>query len=135
MRCLNRNKVPFWYALYKDKKPIPDEYGNLTGEYDIIRHNPIKSKANISASAGEAVVQPFGKDISYDKVIVMSDPATPIDEYTALWIDSAPQLNEDGSLAVSDNGEVLTPHDYVVKKVADGLNSVLIAVSKVDVRG
>ena len=61
----------------------------------------------------------------YDKVLVMDNPRTPIDEYAILWVDTIPRLNEDGSTD--------TPHDYVVKKVARSLNSVSIAISKVSV--
>ena len=49
----------------------------------------------------------------------------PIDEYSVLWIDKLPQLNEDGTTD--------TPHDYIVQRVARGLNSISIAVRKVSV--
>ena len=41
---------------------------------------------------------------------------------------------EPGSLAVDENGEILTPWDYIVKKVARSLNSVSIAITKVNVQ-
>ena len=34
-----------------------------------------------------------------------------------------------------DDSEAVTPHDYIVKKVARSLNSVSIAISKVKVNG
>jgi hypothetical protein len=55
----------------------------------------------------------------------MDDPRTVIDEYSILWIDKMPVMNRDGTTD--------TPHDYVVKKVARSLNSVSIAVAKVDI--
>ena len=35
MRTLVRNKIPIYYANYRDKTPIRDEYGNQTGEYEV----------------------------------------------------------------------------------------------------
>lgn len=135
MRMMVRNKSKFFYSLYKEKVPRQDEYGNDTGEYDIIRDNPVEFAANISAAKGETSTRQFGESESYDKVIVMGNDAPPIDEYTVLWVDSTPQVDEDGALALNDNGEVITPHDYIVKKVAKSLNSVSIAISKVTVSG
>lgn len=135
MRTMVRNKSKFFYALYKEKVPKTDEYGNVTGEYEIIRDNPVECSANISAAKGETSTRQFGESESYDKVIVMDKDAPPIDEYTVLWVDKTPQVNEDGSLVTNEEGEILTPHDYIVKKVAKSLNSVSIAISKVTVSG
>lgn len=135
MRMMVRNKSEFYYSLYKEKIPKTDEYGNVTGEYDIIRDNPMKFVANISAAKGETSTRQFGESESYDKVIVMGNAAPPIDEYTVLWVDRTPQVDEDGALALNDDDEVITPHDYIVKKVAKSLNSVSIAISKVTVSG
>lgn len=135
MRCMNRNKVKFFYSLYEGREPITDEYGNVTGEYDVKHGNPTEGYANISAAKGETKTRQFGESETYDKVIVMDNEVPPIDEYSVLWVDTVPQLNEDGSLAVDEEGNVLTPHDYIVKKVAKSLNNVSIAISKVNVSG
>ena len=68
----------------------------------------------------------FGESESYDKVIVLDNLKSPINEYSILWVDTLPHLNDDGTTD--------TPHDYIVKKVARSLNSVSIAISKVNVR-
>ena len=107
----------------------------MTGEYDVKHGNPTEGYANISAAKGETQTRQFGESETYDKVIVMDNEAPPIDEYSVLWVDTVPQLNEDGSLAVDEEGNVLTPHDYIVKKVAKSLNNVSIAISKVNVSG
>ena len=65
----------------------------------------------------------------------MDNDAPPIDEYTVLWVDTVPQVDEDGALVTNEENEVITPHDYIVKKVARSLNSVSIAISKVNVSG
>lgn len=127
MRTLARNKIRIFYANYRDKEPLKDEYGNLTGEYKISYTNPIAVCANVSAARGEATTRQFGDDEGYDRVIVLDDPKFPITATSILWIDTLPEIAEDGSTK--------TPHDYIVKQVATSLNSVSIAVSKVNVRG
>ena len=127
MRTLARNKIRIFYANYHEKIPLKDEYGNLTGEYEISYTNPIAVCANVSAARGEATTRQFGDDEAYDRVIVMDDPKFPIAVTSVLWIDPPPEIAEDGSTD--------TPHDYIVKQVATSLNSVSIAVSKVNVSG
>ena len=127
MRTLTRNKVRIYYANYRSKTPIKDEYGNLNGEYDISYENPVAVEANVSAARGESTTRQFGEDVRYDRIIVLDNPAFPIKETSILWIDTHPEIAEDGSTK--------TPHDYIVKQVAPSLNSVSIAVSKVNVSG
>ena len=127
MRALHRNKVRIFYANYHEKIPLKDEYGNLTGEYEISYTNPTEVCANVSAARGEATTRQFGDDEGYDRVIVLDDPKFPITGTSIFWIDTPPEIAEDGSTE--------TPHDYIVKQVATSLNSVSIAVSKVNVRG
>ena len=127
MRCMTRNKSEFYFASYKDKTEILDEYGNRTGEFKISYSDPIKCFGNVSAAQGEMQSRQFGESVSYDKVIVLDDINAPIDEYAILWVDTPPHLD--------DNGVTQTPHDYIVKKVARSLNGVSIAIRKVRVDG
>lgn len=127
MRCLDRNKRTFYYSTYSGKSEMIDEYGNKTGEYEITYSNPIKYRGNISSAQGEIESRQFGDSESYDKVIALGKTDIPIDEYSILWVDTLP--------IISDNGTTETPHDYIVKKVARSLNSVSVAISKVDVNG
>ena len=124
MRCMTRNKSRFYYASYIGETEIVDEYGNATGEYAVSYSNPIECNGNISAAQGEMQSRQFGESESYDKVIVLDDGN--VDEHSILWVDTLPHLNEDGSTD--------TPHDYVVRRVAKSLNSVSIAIGKVDVK-
>ena len=135
MRCLARNKRIFFYALHNGQTELIDEYGNATGQYKVSYTDPVETKGNVSAAQGEMQTRQFGESETYDKVIVLDNPNVPIDEYSILWVDSQPELTEDGHLVLNDKGEVKTPHDYIVKKVARSLNSVSIAISKVTVRG
>ena len=127
MRCMVRNKSNIYYASYIGETEIIDEYGNATGEYNVSYDNPKGISCNVSAAQGEVQTREFGASEIYDKVIVLDDINTPINEYTILWVDNLPRLNDDGSTD--------TPHDYVVKKVAKSLNGVSIAIQKVKVNG
>ena len=126
MRNLRRNRSRFYYALYADKVPIRDEYGNLTGEYNIHYSEPVEAWGNVSAARGEATTRQFGEDEGYDRVIVLDDPTVPLDTTSVLWVDVSPEYGDDGEAA---------PYDYIVKKVARGLNGVSIAIRKVRVDG
>lgn len=125
MRTLHRNKVRIFYANYRDKTPIKDEYGNLTGEYYLSYDKPIQIMANVSAARGEATTRQFGDEEGYDRVIVLDDPQFKVSSTSIFWIDTLPEIARDGSTD--------TPHDYIVKQVARSLNSMSIAVSKVSV--
>lgn len=126
MRTLARNKRKFYYSSYVTNTEMFDEKGQLTGEYSAVFGKPTLALGNISSAQGEVVNQPFGESEKYDKVIVLDDVNTPIDEYSILWVDTLPYLNDDG--------DTITPHDYKVKRVAKSLNSVAIAIQKVNVR-
>ena len=125
MRTLNRNKSEFYYALYEGKEAVVDDYGNITGEYEVKYSHPKKYTANISAANGRADVESFGANVDYDKVIVGDSSFPAINEYSVIWIDTIP--------VIDDEGKTDTPYDYIVKKVAKSLNSISVAVSKVEV--
>ena len=121
------NNSNFYYARYDSKNEIIDEYGNATGQFEITYGKPIKIQGNVSAARGEIQNQQFGDSENYDKVIVLDNKDIQIDEYSILWVDNLPILN--------DEGVTETPHDYVVKQIARSLNSLSIAISKVKVNG
>lgn len=134
-RTANRNKQSFWYALYDATVENYDEYGNQIGTHPGYS-NPVKAYANISPARGDVAARQFGDDDQYDKEVLVEDRDTPINEYAVLWIDSVPELDDDGALVVDDNGQFVTPWDYIVKKVGRGLpifGNTLLAVSKVSV--
>lgn len=123
MRTMRINKRPFWYCLYSDKEPIEDEYGNETGEPRVVYEQPVQMLANISQATGQSNTEQFGNLENYDKVIVTDDLNCPIDENSVLFIDKEPEYSLDGD----------PMYDYTVRRVAKSLNSVSIAVRKVNV--
>ena len=118
MRCLNRNKQTFYYALYKGEVEEQDTDGNYTGEREIEYYTPVKMKANISAARGESDLNPFGIETNYNKTIVTDDMKCPIKEDTVIWIGKDP--TED-------------PYNYIVVKKAASLNTIVYAIREVQV--
>lgn len=117
MRCLQRNKRGFWYSLFSHVINDGDDPHNV---YEL----PTYIEANVSAATGEAQAEMFGNSQDYDRVIVTDELNCQIDENSVLWIDKEPEYDGDG---------LPTAWDYIVKRVARPLDSVLIAVKKVDV--
>lgn len=122
MKCLEANKRPFWYSLYVGTAPIMDgEYD--TGEKTVVYAPPVRMLGNVSPATGNTIVELFGGNERYDKIIVLDlESAPPIDEYTVLCIDKDPTFR-DGALE----------YDYVVKRVAKSLHYIFIATKKVTV--
>lgn len=118
MKALKRNKVKFYYAPFLERQRSEKGYG-----FRSIYGEAVAEMGNISPATGNTSVEQFGNNVDYDKVIVLDDPNTPIDENSILFLDIEPQKNTDGDYI----------YDYVVKKVARSLNSTSIAVSKVSV--
>lgn len=130
VRTQNRNKTPIWYANFDGMKPITviDEYGNTleTGESAISYTDPIKLFANVSPARGESASRQFGEFEDYDKVIVFAGKS-PVTETSVFWIDNL----DGGEIPQIDGANI--PHDYIVRKVAQSLNSTSLAVQKVNV--
>lgn len=117
MRCLNRNKQTFYYALYKGEVEEVDADGNYTGERTTEYDDPVKMKANISAARGESSYNPFGIETNYSKTIVTDDMKCPIKEDSILWIGIEPT----------------EAYNYVVVKRAVSLNTISLAIREVQV--
>lgn len=117
MRCLNRNKQPFYYANYQGMVKMYDTSGNFTGEYELSYSTPVLVYGNISPARGAVYDSPFGLSEGIDKVIVLSNPDFPIYETSVLWVERG----------------ILESYDYAVVRIARSINSVSIAIKKVDV--
>ena len=107
---------PFYYAQYAGRVARTDEEGHVTGEYDILYSEPVKMKGNVSAGSGSIHTAMWGTNWSFDRVLILADPNTPITDDSVLWIDKTP---EQGS------------YDYKVKRISRGLNGCTIGVTKV----
>lgn len=126
MRCLNRNKQKFYYALYSRETDVVDGSGFLTGEHKPSYSDPVVYYANISAGKGTTDVDMFGIASDHTRTILIDDVDCPIAETSILWVDTIPILKEDGSTD--------TKNDYVLSSPpAKSLNNVVYAIKKVDV--
>ena len=130
MKTLKRNQRKFYYCLYSSESTVYDEYGNETGEPKVIYAAPVEMYANISQATGQTNIEQFGNLENYDKVIVTDDMECPIDEHSVLFIDKEPEFNE---VTVGQTTTYEPVYDYTVKRVAKSLNSISIAIRKVDV--
>jgi len=125
MRNLERNKQPLSFVNYVDVEKVKDSNGKYTSEEKVIYGRVQKIGANISGAKGSSVVEVFGTDISYDKVVSLTKEdfeRSKITENSVFFINVIASFNADG--------EPL--YDYRVKRIAETINQVLIAIEKVN---
>lgn len=124
MRGLKKNQRKMYYALYKNDIPILDENGFEELETKSGYDTPVLFYASLSTGQSDAEESPFGKNVTYDRVISTCDTSLPIDENTLIWVKNKPVFNADGTV----NGDSA---DYEVAALPlDGLNSLRIAIKK-----
>ena len=123
MRNLQINKSCIKYLNYKGETKAVDSQGNYTGETNITYY-PLKMvMGHISGARGVSQVEVFGTEINYDKTILLTKQEfkkTGIDENSVFFIDRQPKY---------ENGNPL--YDYRVERIAETINEVLIAITKV----
>lgn len=133
MRTMTRNRQVFWEAKLLGAEMGQDADGNYVEE-TFTYSKPSEHNAPITAASGEAQTQLFGANEVYDKVITLNLGEDYLDIASVLWIDTPIELDENGNLKKNAKGEVITPYNYVVVKVAKSLNFISVAIRKVDVR-
>ena len=124
MRNCKKNTRPMHYSLYKGEIPILDENGNEELETTQSYDNPVLFRASLSTGQSDAEESPFGKNVTYDRVISTCDTSLPIDENSLIWVKNKPVYNADGTVNPdSADYEVAAPP-------LDGLNGLRIAIKK-----
>ena len=142
MRIQRRNEQVFYYANPTGVEQITDTNGHKTGERRVVYGDAVKARGNISPATGSVSIEQFGSVEAYDKVIVMCEPDIDINMNTVFWIDvmpdSTPALLPGEELFPSDDlypaEEIVEQYDYIIGHISRSLNSVSIAVKKVDVQ-
>lgn len=115
MRMLRRNRRKLWYANPTGTtQMITDEWSNETGEEAEEFGRPVCTMLNISSAVGQEAIEVFGSNTNYTRTIA-APVDCPIQERARIWY----------------GRDVDGPHNYVVRKVADGLDSKLLALSEV----
>lgn len=133
MRTLKRNQTPIWYAQYLGQVELMDSDWNYTGEHVAQYGTPVMMMANVSPTTGQSYAESFGYLKDYDRVLMTDWMECPIDENTVLWYDKEP---EDIPVPGGEPGETMKSSEgfnYIVRRVAKSLNSIAIAISRVDV--
>jgi hypothetical protein len=115
MRNLRRNQRNLFYASYMGNEMIVDEYGNETLEPKKTYSEPKSLKICYSSNVGAVDTQVFGDVSSYSRVLSYTGTTCPLMEKDVLWIGK----------------ETSEKPNYEVVKVADNLNTWLIAVQEI----
>lgn len=124
MRNCKKNRRQMYYALFDNEIPIFNDKGEEELETRAGYKTPVLFYASLSTGQSDAEESPFGKNVSYDRVISTCDTSLPIDENSLIWIKNKPVYNADGTV----NGDSA---DYeVAAPPLDGLNSLRIAIKK-----
>lgn len=138
MRGLEINKRTFWFCNYVASYDIRDANGHRTGEKLLEYSEATEMKANISPATGNSNAEQFGSLDDYDKVIVFTGES-PIDEHSVLFVDKDPEYTtvstyEDVEGELVEKTYQVPKYDYIVRRVAQSINSVSIAIAKVTLR-
>lgn len=124
MRGCRKNQCAMHYALFDNEIPILNDKGEEELEARAGYKTPVLFNASLSTGQSDAEESPFGKNVSYDRVISTCDTSLSIDENTLIWVKNKPVFNADGTV----NGDSA---DYeVAAPPLDGLNSLRIAIKK-----
>lgn len=124
MRSCRKNKRLLIGLNYIKKTPFVNEDGYETGEEVIEYSKPFKFKANISGAKGASAIEVFGTNLDYDKVITLSHK-----EFKELKLTDNSVFFIDRKPIYESNGYPL--YDYRVKRIADTINEVVIALERV----
>lgn len=112
MRSRSRDRQKIWFSNVTEKKVGID----TVQEYS----KPIMRKLTVSAGTGAPTQISAGLVVDYDREITSYDKSlrSEVSEGSACWVDVVPEISEDGSLVMSDDGVTPTvPPDYRVDKI------------------
>lgn len=112
MRSMLRDRQAIYFSTVTEKKVGIDtvqEYGN-----------PIMRRLAVSSGTGQPGQVSAGLVVDYDREITSYDKTLRgvIREGDAVFVDVEPQLNEDGTLTMGDDGYTpVTPPDYRIAAI------------------
>lgn len=112
MRSMLRDRQAIYFSIVTEKKVGIDtvqEYGK-----------PIMKKMAVSSGTGQPGQISAGLVVDYDREITSYDKTlrSVIREGDAVFVDVEPQLNEDGTLTMGDDGYTpVTPPDYRISAI------------------
>lgn len=124
MVSLSANRQKIYYGEITGWEDVVDEHGDKTGEKRKTYSTPQEFLIYVAPSRGDVTWNPFGIGDNYTNVMSTNDRRCPITEDSVLWIGIDPFDSE---------GNIVTEHNYIVTRRAEGLNSILYAIKKVEV--
>ena len=112
MRSLGRDRQKIWFVTVTEEKVGIDtvqEYGK-----PIMKKMAVSSGTNMPGQVSAGLVVDYDREItSYDKTL-----RGVIREGDALYVDVEPQLNDDGTLTMGEDGYTpVTPPDYRISAI------------------
>ena len=124
MVSLAENRQTVWYAELAGYVDAVDSQGYKTGEKIKSYTEPKSFLIYVAPSRGDTVNMPFGLSSEYTNIMSTCDRDCPITEDSVLWVGISPYSPG------SETADI--PHNYVVERVAYGLNSILYAIKRID---
>ena len=112
MRSRVRDRQPVYFSTITEKKVGID----TVQEYS----KPIMRKLTVSAGTGAPTQISAGLVVDYDREITSYDKSlrSEVTEGSVCWVDVVPEIADDGSLVMSDDGVTpVTPPDYWIKQI------------------
>ena len=119
MRGLMRNKRGIVYKNYVRTEYEVDSNNRKTGNRTVVYSDSKTVYGSVSTPTGNSVLEMFGTNEDYDKILVIDQTDIDIGENAILWVDR--NYGED------------VPHDYVIKRIVRNHNFLTIGIRKVDV--
>ena len=111
MRCLLRQTQELWFSVKKMGFTGIDETSTFS--------KPQKYRFTVSATGSTPEDYAAGIVPDYDRYITSFDRTFNPIEGTQVWVDVTPELDENGYIKLTDDGEPTVPPDYTLKRRVD----------------
>lgn len=111
MRCLQRQTQKLWFSVKTMGYTGIDETS--------VWSKPEMHKFSVSATGSTPESYSAGIVPDYDRYITSFDRTFKPIEGTQVWVDVEPELNNDGTLKLDENGEPTVSPDYTLRRQVD----------------
>lgn len=111
MRGLVRQKQKVYWSRVSEKMDGLDRIKAYT--------KPVLYRFSVSATAGTPEEIAAGVVPDYDRYITSFNRDFQPQEADLFWIDKTPQISDDGSLVLNEDGEPTVLPDYTLKRILD----------------
>lgn len=127
---LNRIRQKIWFCK-RTEKLVNGIHIPVYGK-PVLKHYTVSSTSGSPDDVAAGIIPDYDRYITRDK---MKDRYNTFEfaEDDVLWVDREPQLDDDGNVSLTENGEAIVPPDYVLKKILDSQKSLIerFGISKI----